>query len=61
VGRPLVEVVLGSYIRPVRVALVRTLTVALAFALSTACGADGLLTRLNLPPGTYTCVVVIDP
>jgi hypothetical protein len=40
VGRPLVEVVLGSYIRPVRVARVRMLTTVLVVALSTACGAD---------------------
>jgi uncharacterized protein YbdZ (MbtH family) len=28
---------------------------------STGPNGDGSLTRLNLPPGTYTCVVVIDP
>jgi hypothetical protein len=28
---------------------------------STGPNGDGSLSRLNLPPGTYTCVVVIDP
>ena len=39
-GRRLVEVVRGSYIRPVRIARARMLTGMLVVALSTACGGD---------------------
>jgi hypothetical protein len=28
---------------------------------ATGANGDGSVTALNLPPGTYTCVVVIDP
>jgi hypothetical protein len=28
---------------------------------STDANGDGSLTRNNLPPGTYTCTIVVDP